>query len=367
MLRLDWTLAVAVLVLVTLGCLLVWSATAVRPELLTAASTHGVTRHGASVLIGVACAAAAVALGADRCAALAPAAYLLALAGLGWALVAGTPLNGARSWIALPVGISVQPAEPAKLAVILAIAAVFAEDSSGRGPDRKACVLALLAGGLPVVLVVLQPDLGTALVTATVTMAMLALAGVGWRRLVAVVLLAAGSGLASLHLGLLAGYQVDRLTTFLHPGTDGQGAGYNAAQALAAVAAGGWTGYGLFHGPRTGGGFVPEQHTDFIFTVVGEELGFVGCAVVLLLLATVLWRGIRIAEDATDRFGRLVASGVVCWFAVQAFQGVGMTLGLTPVTGVPLPFLSYGGSAMVSCLTAVGVLQAVHLRTVLAR
>lgn len=366
-LRLDWTLAIAVLALVTLGTLLVWSATAERPGITTTPSTRWVLRHAASVLAGLASGVAVLVLGRDRLAALAPAGYLLALTGLAAVLIAGASFNGARSWIPLPFGASLQPAEPAKLAVVLALAAVFAREADAREPGRSARMLALATGAVPVLLVALQPDLGTAIVLALVTVSMLAIAGVRLRRLAAGCAAAFGCGVACLHLGLLPGYQVARITTFLHPGSDTDGAGYNAAQARAAVAGGGWTGHGLFHGPRTGGGFVPEQHTDFIFTVVGEELGFAGCAAVLVLVAAILWRGIRIAEDATDRFGRLVASGVVSWFAVQAFQGVGMTLGLTPVTGVPLPFLSYGGSAMVSCLLAVGVLQGVHLRTALPR
>ncbi|WP_378786799.1 FtsW/RodA/SpoVE family cell cycle protein [Nonomuraea fastidiosa] len=153
---------------------------------------------------------------------------------------------------------------------------------------------------------------------------------------------------------------MQRLLTFADPMADPQGAGYNAAQALVTVGSGGLFGRGLFHGDQTGGRFVPEQHTDFIFTVAGEELGFAGAALLLVLLWLVLHRALAIAAAAATPYGRLAAAGIVCWLAAQTFINVGMVVGLTPIVGVPLPFVSYGGSSIVACLAAVGVLMSVR-------
>jgi rod shape determining protein RodA len=161
-------------------------------------------------------------------------------------------------------------------------------------------------------------------------------------------------------LHLLKGYQLTRLTSFLHPEQNLAGAGYNGLQAKIAVGSGGLYGQGLFHGTFTGGNFVPSVQTDFIFTVAGEELGFVGCAVIVALLAFIVFRAIRAAQLADDMYGMLVASGVAVWFAFQSFVNIGMTLGIMPITGLPLPFVSYGGSAIFADMIAIGLLQSVR-------
>ena len=158
-----------------------------------------------------------------------------------------------------------------------------------------------------------------------------------------------------------AEYQLARVTSFTHPATDTQGAAYNVTQAHIAIANGGLFGRGLFGGPQTNGGYVPEQQTDFVFSVAGEEFGLVGGIVIIALFGVLCWRGLRIARDA-DPAGRLVATGVVCWFAFQAFQNIGMNLQLTPVTGLPLPFVSYGGSSMFAQGLAIGLLEAMNRR-----
>jgi rod shape determining protein RodA len=167
----------------------------------------------------------------------------------------------------------------------------------------------------------------------------------------------------AVQMGLLEDYQLDRFLAFTNPDLDPRGAGYNTTQARIAIGNGGVIGQGLFDGSQTQSGFVPEQHTDFIFTVAGEELGLVGSAVLIALLGVVLWRALTIAAHADDLFGRLAAGGVACWFGFQAFQNIGMCLGIMPVTGVPLPLVSYGGSSMFATLMAVGLLQNIHLRT----
>jgi rod shape determining protein RodA len=164
--------------------------------------------------------------------------------------------------------------------------------------------------------------------------------------------------IAKLHL--LKGYQLTRLTSFLHPTQDLAGTGYNGLQAKIAVGSGGLHGEGLFHGTFTGGSFVPSASTDFIFTVAGEELGFVGCAVIVALLAVIIFRAIRAAQIADDMFGMLVASGVAIWFLFQAFVNIGMTIGIMPITGLPLPFISYGGSAIFADMIAIGLVQSVR-------
>jgi rod shape determining protein RodA len=165
------------------------------------------------------------------------------------------------------------------------------------------------------------------------------------------------------HLHLLKQYQIDRFTAFTDPTKDAQGSGYNTHQARIAIGSGGLFGKGLFHGTQTNGQFVPEQETDFVFTVAGEELGLAGSGLIVLLLGFVLWRGLSIAARAEDSFGTLLAVGVVCWFGFQAFENIGMTVGIMPVTGLPLPFVSYGGSSMFANMLAVGLLQNVHMRS----
>jgi rod shape determining protein RodA len=159
---------------------------------------------------------------------------------------------------------------------------------------------------------------------------------------------------------LVKGYQLTRFTSFLHPSADLAGAGYNAAQAKIAVGSGGMFGEGLFHGQLVAGNFVPSQQTDFIFTVAGEELGFVGAITIVVLIGVVVVRALRIAARADDLFGTLIASGVAVWFAFQAFVNVGMTIGIMPITGLPLPFVSYGGSAVFADMIAIGMLQSVR-------
>jgi len=166
----------------------------------------------------------------------------------------------------------------------------------------------------------------------------------------------------AIKVGALQDYQLARFTAFTNPGKDPQGVAYNINQAHIAIAHGGFSGQGLFHGLQTRGAFVPEQQTDFVFSVAGEELGFLGSAAIIGLFGVILWRGLKIAAAATGA-SRLVAAGVVSWIGFQAFQNIGMNLGLTPVTGLPLPFVSYGGSSMFAQGIAIGLLQAIHRRS----
>jgi rod shape determining protein RodA len=263
----------------------------------------------------------------------------------------------------LPAGFSIQPSELAKVALVVGMAMLLSEKRDAEDTPRDVDVVMTLAfAAVPLALVMLQPDLGTALVVSAIVLGVVAVSGAPLRWVVGLVLGAVLIAFVAVQTGLLKDYQLDRFRAFYDPTADPKGAGFNVRQAQIAVGSGGVDGQGLFHGAQTQGHFVPAQQTDFIFTVAGEELGFVGAALVIGLLGLVLWRAGRIAMQAEDLFGRLVATGVLCWFAFQAFENIGMTLGIMPVTGVPLPFVSYGGSSMFAGLVAVGLLQNVHMR-----
>jgi rod shape determining protein RodA len=263
----------------------------------------------------------------------------------------------------LPAGFSIQPSELAKVALVVGMAMLLSEKRDAEDTPRDVDVLLTLAfAAVPLGLVLLQPDLGTALVISAVVLGVIAVSGAPLRWVVGLVSGAILLAVVAVQAGLLKDYQLDRFRAFYDPSADPKGAAFNVRQALIAIGSGGLHGEGLFHGAQTQGKFVPAQQTDFIFTVAGEELGFVGAAGIVLLLGIMLWRASRIAMGADDLFGRLVATGILCWFAFQAFENIGMTLGIMPVTGVPLPFVSYGGSSMFANLLAVGLLQNVHMR-----
>jgi rod shape determining protein RodA len=221
----------------------------------------------------------------------------------------------------------------------------------------------LAIAGLPAALILLQPDLGTMLVLTATVFGVLAVSGAPRRWLAGLGAVGVVAAAVAVTAGVLKDYQIDRFMAFTNPALDPRGAGYNVEQARIAVGNGGVFGQGLFHGSQTRAGFVPEQHTDFIFTVAGEELGLVGAGVLIALLAVIIWRSLVIATRCPDMFGRVAAAGIACWFGFQAFQNVGMCLGIMPVTGVPLPFVSYGGSSMFAGMLALGLLQNIHLRS----
>ncbi|MEV4255551.1 rod shape-determining protein RodA [Spirillospora sp. NPDC049652] len=362
--RLDWTLILSVLALSVIGTLLVRSATF---HLLTEQGRDPewfLKRHILNLAIGLGLGAVVTVLDYRLLRAYVPILYGLACVGLLAVLTPlGSTINGSHSWIVIGGGFQVQPSEFAKVGLVVVMAMVLGEPRDGEvGPGRRDVLLALGLAGVPAALIMLQPDLGTTLVFAVVVIGMLAVSGAAKRWIAG--LLGGGvlAALAVWFLGILQPYQLARFTAFLDPAADPRGAGYNAQQARIAIGSGGVFGKGLFHGEQTGGHFVPEQQTDFVFTVAGEELGFLGAAAILLLLGLVLWRGLRIASQAADLFGTLVATGVVCWLAFQTFENVGMTLGIMPITGLPLPFVSYGGSATFANMIALGLLQAVHVR-----
>ena len=222
----------------------------------------------------------------------------------------------------------------------------------------------LAIAGLPAVLILLQPDLGTMLVLAATVFGVLAVSGAPRRWLVGMAVAGVAGATQVVSLGILNADHVDRFMAFTNPELDPRGAGYNTTQARIAIGNGGLFGQGLFGGSQTKSGFVPEQHTDFVFTVAGEELGLVGAGVLIALFALLLWRALLIAVRAEDMFGRLAAAGIACWLGFQSFQNIGMCLGIMPVTGVPLPLVSYGGSSMFASLVGIGLLLNIQRRSV---
>ena len=347
----DSVLVGAVVAISLLGLLMVWSATRSRPGL--APPSAFLVRQVIWVMLGLATMVAVLRVGLDRLRRLAPLAYAAALAALAAVITPlGSSTNGAQAWFDLGP-LRLQPAELAKPALILALAAHGHRAGSRLGGGRLQG--ALLLAALPVGLVLLQPDLGTAMVLVVITAGIVTVAGAPARPL-ALLALAGGIGIVVvLRLGLLAPYQVDRLTGFLHQSSDPRGVTWNLEQAKIAIGSGGLVGEGLFEGSQTSLSYVPEQHTDFVFTVVGEELGLLGAVSLLGLFALVAWRTWRAAWLAPDLFRALCCVGVLSMLMFQVFENMGMTMGITPITGIPLPFVSYGGSATLASFAGVGL------------
>ncbi len=368
--NLDWVLAFAVLALCVIGSLLIASATR-QYQLDHHLDPYAyLKKHLITFAIGAVLAVVVAGWDYRSIRAYTPILYVASLVGLGAVLVVGSTINGARSWIVLPAGFQLQPSEIAKLALVLGLALILGQQRNAGAtgaeatPGGRELVYALALAAVPLGLVLMQPDFGTTMVFIVMVVGMLAVSGAPARWVGLLVASGAAFGGAVFRYHLLKPYQEARLTEFLkHSKIHTSSTGYNVQQALTANAHGGLFGRGLFAGSQTQGQFVPEQKTDFVFTVAGEELGFIGCAVILLLLGLVLWRTLSIAQKASDRFGTLVCVGVVIWFSFQILVNVGMTLGIMPVTGLPLPFISYGGSAMFANLAAIGLVENVRLRS----
>ncbi|MCB1031188.1 MAG: rod shape-determining protein RodA [Acidimicrobiales bacterium] len=276
----------------------------------------------------------------------------------------GSRTKGTQGWFQLP-GFQLQPSELAKLGMIIGFAGLA---SQFRGDLDNARVIMLLGiCGAPMFLVLLQPDLGTTLVSVAVSFALLLVAGVPGRILGGLALAAILGTTLVLSSGLLKEYQVARLTTYVRQDqqakteTD-EKARFNLEQSKAAIGAGGMWGQGLFQGKQTNGRFVPEQRTDFIFSAVGEQLGFVGSSLLLGALGVIVWRVWRAAQLARDEFGTLLCTGIMVMLLVQTFENVGMAMGIMPITGIPLPFVSYGGSALLTMFASMGLVLSVHMR-----
>ncbi len=291
----------------------------------------------------------------------APAIYVGTLVMLALVLVPGIGQEnkGAQAWFEFGA-LQMQPAEFAKLGIIVALAAYGAAQRNLL--DGRRFITKLVITAIPVGLIFLQPDLGSALVFLAIVMAMLWLSGARGVHMGVLVLLGVVTVTIAVRLGVLADYQFARLLAFIDPSRDARGAAFNLAQSKIAIGSGGVFGKGLFQGTQTRYGFVPEQHSDFIFTAIGEQLGLVGGLAVILLYAVACWRIWRVASVARDSGGMLLCVGVLAMFVFHIFQNIGMTMGMMPITGIPLPLLSYGGSSMIASYAAVGLVVSVGMR-----
>jgi rod shape determining protein RodA len=345
----DVALLVVVGIVVTMGTAMVYSATRNMDD-----GSGYMLRQGIFIVVGL-CIMCALALVDYR----RVADWWQVIYGLSLVLMAGvfTPLgavvNGTKGWYRFGP-LSLQPAEFAKLGVIIAVAAYLGHQEK---VDLRRLAVALGLFAVPTGMTLLQPDLGSALVFIVIALGMLVVGGVQMRHLLVLVVLGLVAVLGILNSGTLDDYQKERLTSFVTP----NGQSYNVEQAQQAIGSGGLTGYGYMKGPQTRGGYVPEQETDFIFTVAGEELGFVGAGSLVVLLGLLIWRIWRIAQLAADPLGTLICVGVMSMFLFHIFENIGMTLGIMPVTGIPLPFVSYGGSSLMTSFAAVGLVQSVHM------
>ena len=359
----DPVLTGAVAALLVIGTLLVYAATrdwyaanGLDPE-------YYLKRHVINIVIGLALAWGTTIIDYRLLRAYTPYFWGLGVFGLLLVLIPGigSEVNGAKAWIRLPAGFQIQPAEIAKISIIIGIAMLLSERTHNNdAPTSQDVLKALGVAAIPLLLILVQPDMGTVLIISASVVTMLAVSGAPSRWVVGLIILALLGGFVAVKAGVISDYQVKRLQSFVDPNADSQGAGYQLRQARITVGSGGLIGTGLFNGPQTNGRFVPEQQTDFIFTVAGEELGFLGSGLIIFLLFLILMRAFAIARRSTDPYGTLVCTGVMAWFAFQIFENIGMTLGLMPMTGVPLPFMSYGGSSMFANLIGFGLLQNVH-------
>ena len=361
----DPILSAAVAGLLIIGTLLVYAATRDWYSANGLDPQYYLKRHVINIVIGVALAWGTTIIDYRLLRAYTPFIWGFGVLGLILVLIpgVGSEINGAKAWIRLPAGFQIQPAEIAKISIIIGISMLLSERTHNSDePSTNDILKALAVAALPILLILRQPDMGTVFIISASVVTILAVSGAPTRWVVGLILLAVIGGFVATKTGVISDYQVKRLQSFVNPNADTQGTGYQLRQARITVGSGGLIGTGLFNGPQTNGRFVPEQQTDFIFTVAGEELGFVGSSVIILLLLTILMRAFGIARRSTDPYGTLVCTGVIAWFAFQIFENIGMTLGLMPMTGVPLPFLSYGGSSMFANLIGIGLLQNVHAR-----
>ena len=363
--QMDLVLVGAVLLLLIIGALLVSAGTRNWYAAAGLDPNYYLKHHLINIFIGLVLGIATMLFDYRLLRAYTPILWGIAFLGLIAVLVPGigSTINGAKAWITLPGGYSVEPGEFAKVAVIAGMAMLLAERREGEtDPKDRDVAQSLMIAGLPMLLIMLQPDLGTAMIIGASVLVVIAISGASWKWVAGLLLLICIGSVGAVQLHVLQDYQIKRLQSFVDPSADPQQSGYQLRQSRITIGSGGFLGKGLYKGPQTNGRFVPEQQTDFIFTVAGEELGFVGSGSIIGLFGVILWRAGRIARRSTDLFGRLVAGGVMAWFAFQIFENIGMAMGLMPMTGVPLPFLSYGGTSLFAVLIGVGLLENVHIR-----
>ena len=359
--HLDLVLVGSIVAVGALGCLMIFSATRGRDP--ADFNTSYLAKQALFMGIGLGAMILTAFVDYRRYRELAPLAYgavvlllVMVITGL------GSERKGSQAWFQLGP-FQLQPSELAKIVVVVAVASLMAQFNSELDIRRLAVVLGV--AGVPMLLIMMQPDLGTTLVFVATLMGMLLIGGAQVRHIVALTIVGIIATAIVLNSGMLATYQQCRLTSFLEQQNRDcaeRGAGYNQDQAKVAIGSGAVLGAGLFQGTQTRLDIVPEQHTDFIFTAVGEELGFVGAGSLLALLSIIAWRLWRTAQLARDQLGTLICIGVLSMFVFQVFENIGMTMGIMPVTGIPLPFMSYGGSSTLTAFIAMGLVLNVHMR-----
>ena len=360
LLHFDYSLLIATVMVAFLGVLMVYTATREKLVLAGLSPKYYLERQGIWVLMGIAAMLVTVMIDYRHIKVLGYVFYGGVVMGLiGVLTPIGKRALGAQRWFQLGP-LQLQPSEFASLAIILAVA-IFLSRETGPLPMRRLVGVLALAG-VPMLLVVKQPDIGTAIILGIVLLAELVMARIRMLHLVGLLLVGALGIYVVIHLGILQSYQLKRLTSFVNPSGTYSTTGYNLAQSKIAIGAGGVFGKGLFHGTQTNLAYVPEQQTDFIFTAVGEQLGFLGAGLLLGAFGFICWRVWRVVVVARDHLGRLLAAGVLAFLAFSIFQNAAMTMGIMPITGIPLPFMSYGGSAALSFFTAVGIVLGIGMR-----
>jgi rod shape determining protein RodA len=361
--RLDWLLLLAVGAVVAYG---LWAVAGITRHDVVGNENYYVVRQAIAAGLGFVGFVIALAIDPDRYRRAQKGIYAVTLLLMLLVFPLGDTTRGSKRWIELG-GFQLQPSEFGKLLFVLALAG-FLADRARRVHEPRVVLQTIGLGLLPILLVFKQPDLGTALVYTAAVAACLFVAGIRWSHLA--VLISAGVlvissvvwFLPAAGIEVLEPYQTARLTGFTNPDSDPAGTTYNVTQSITAVGSGGLNGRGVEGATQTRLDYLPEHHTDFVFAALAEQRGFFGAALLLGLYLLVVWRGLRVIAVARDAFSAIVAGGIVIAFLFQIFVNVGMTMGIAPVTGIPLPFVTVGGSSMVANLIAIGVLQSIHAR-----
>ncbi|HEX9260780.1 MAG TPA: rod shape-determining protein RodA, partial [Acidimicrobiales bacterium] len=353
--HIDWVMLAATVLLAAVGLLAVYTAKARNIELSGGDPLYYVKRQAVALVLGGVGMLVVMAISYRRLRDFAFVFYLGTAGLLMGVLLKGSTVNGAEAWFNIGP-FQLQPSEFAKVTLVLTLAAYLARERGGSLPHNR-FVGSLVILALPAGLVLLQPDLGTASVLVSITMGILLVAGASWRAIAAVSLMALISVAAVLGTGTLDSYQKDRITAFMNqnPTKDNRDIVLQVQNSKTAIAAGGITGEGYLDGAYTNGGYVPEQHTDFVFSAIGEQFGMLGGAALLLLYGILGWRVWRTARMSKDQLGMLICAGALTMLAWHVFENVGMTMGITPVTGIPLPLVSYGGSSVIATLALLGL------------
>ena len=361
--RLDWILLAATGALVAYG---LWAIAGITRHDVTGDPNYYVVRQGVYAALGLFGLIVAVFVDPEYYRRYRKAIYGGTIGLMLIVLLAGAVTRGSKRWLDLGF-FKFQPSEFGKLLFVLFLAGLLA-DRAKRINDSRTVISAIGFASVPIFLVFIQPDFGTAMVYAAALAGVLFLAGTRWTHLAALGALSLVAALLVLWIlpgagvHVLKPYQQNRLTGWTHPDSDPRAATYNVKQSINSVGAGGATGRGVKGATQTNLNFLPEHATDFVFASIAEQRGFVGVSVLLLLYLLVVWRGLKVIAGARDAFSAIVAGGIVVAFLFQIFINVGMTIGIAPITGIPLPFMSVGGSAMIANLLAIGVLEAIYVR-----